>query len=158
MKLETTGPTRSILAAVFAFLVVGALSLPTARGEPLPGGEGQPAASGGAERQIVVYYFHGERRCKTCLTIEAYAKETVDTRFAKQLSSGDLVWEVVNYDGEGNGHFVEEFALVSASLVIVETNDGEMVRFEVLQKAWSLVRDKTGFQRYVRDSILGYLG
>ena len=115
-----------------------------------PGTKATPAAAED-QRQVVVYYFHGERRCKTCLTIEAYAQETVDTRFAKQLASGEVVWKVVDYDGEGNGHFVEDFGLVSASLVIVETSNGETVRFEVLQKAWSLVRDKAGFQHYVRD-------
>jgi hypothetical protein len=143
---------------MLAILIVGSFIPAIAQGAPLSGGDRSASDSGEAERQVVVYYFHGERRCKTCLTIEAYAKETVDTRFAKQLGSGELAWKVVNYDGEGNGQFVEEFGLVSASLVVVETEGGEVVRFEVLQKVWSLVRDKTGFQSYVRDSILRYLG
>ena len=110
-----------------------------------------------ADRQVVLYYFHGDQRCKTCRTIEAFAEETVTSRFAQQLEAGELAWKVVNYDDEANRHFVEQYGLFSASLVLVELDGGEPVRFEVLQKVWSLVRDQTGFEHYVRESVADFL-
>jgi hypothetical protein len=113
---------------------------------------------GGRERQVVLYYFHGARRCKTCLSMEANALDVVKSEFAKELDSGALVWKVVNYDEPENEHFIKDFSLVSSSLVLVEMHQGERVRFDVLQRAWSLARDEWRFQKYVHESVLGYLG
>jgi hypothetical protein len=116
----------------------------------------QDAAPGGGS-QVIVYYFHGDRRCKTCRTIEAYAEDVVRSRFGNELDSGRLAWKVVNYDEAENAHFIKEFSLVSASIVVVEVEGGEPVRFETLQKAWTLVRDKPGFDDYVHHTVLDFL-
>jgi len=121
--------------------------------------EAKAAAGDEADgRQVVVYYFHGERRCKTCRTIEAFAEETVRGRFAKQLGSGALAWQAINFEQPGNEHFIEDFGLVSSSLVLVEMRDGKAARFEVLQKTWSLVRDKPAFEQYVEEAVRSFLG
>ncbi len=111
----------------------------------------------GSQDQITVYYFHGTRRCKTCRTIEAYAKEAVEGKYSEQLKSGRLKWNVVNTDEPDNEHFVEDFGLVSSSLVVVEVDGGRMTRYQVLQDAWTLVRDKPRFIEYVQRSIGEYL-
>ena len=115
-------------------------------------------ASAGQERQVVLYYFHGSRRCKTCLSMEANALEVVQSEFAEELDSGALVWKVVNYDEPENEHFIKDFKLVSSSLVLVEMQGGEQVRFDVLNDAWSLARDEWRFKQYVQQSVLGFLG
>jgi hypothetical protein len=111
-----------------------------------------------SHRQIVVYYFHGTRRCRTCLSIEATAHDLISSRFAAQLQSGEMIWKVVNYDEPENEHFIKDFGLVSSSLVIVEMKEGEPVEYEVLQKAWPLAHDKPGFDYYVEQSVLKHLG
>jgi hypothetical protein len=90
--------------------------------------------------------------------MEANALDVVKSEFAKELDSGALVWKVINYDEPENEHFIKEFSLVSSSLVLVEMHQGERVRFDVLQRAWSLARDEWRFQKYVHESVLGYLG
>jgi hypothetical protein len=149
---------KPVLLLVLALAVLGG-SPPTVTA----GSEEDPAVRAAEEAEaadplVVVYYFHGERRCKTCRTIEAFAEETVRGRFAKQLDSGELAWRAVNFELPENEHFIEEFGLVSSSLVLVEMRDGKPAKFEVLQKAWSLVRDRPGFEQYVADAVRGYLG
>jgi hypothetical protein len=112
----------------------------------------------GQDRQVVLYYFHGTRRCKTCLSMEANSLEVVKSEFAEALDSGALVWKVVNYDEPETDHFIKDFKLVSSSLVLVEMQGGKQVRFEVLNDAWGFARDKWRFQKYVHESILGFLG
>jgi hypothetical protein len=165
---------RQLLCAV---LVAALISIPTssviggdgnaatgtvAQPSTAPSGEGGTSATMETSieqaRQIVVYYFHGARRCKTCRTIEAYTQQVVTSKFAEELSSGALAWKVVNYDEPENKHFIKDFGLVSSAVVVVETDKGEPVRFEVLQKAWLLVRDKWRFDNYVQQSVLDYLG
>ena len=47
---------------------------------------------------VVVYYFHGNKRCSTCRRLEAYSEEAITGGFASELENGDLVWLVVNTD------------------------------------------------------------
>ena len=112
----------------------------------------------GEQRQVVLYYFHGARRCRTCLSMEANALEVVKSEFAEELDAGTLVWKVVNYDEAENEHFIKDFKLVSSSLVLVEIQGGEQVRFNVLHDAWSLARDEWRFKKYVQKSVLDFLG
>ena len=147
-------------SSVFAAGVVAAAE-PVAQMSETPSAESKEVGAGkgstGQENQVVLYYFHGARRCKTCLTIEANAREVVESEFASELESGALAWKVVNYDDPENEHFINDFGLTSSSLVVVETNNGDRVQHDVLQETWSLVRDKPKFDEYVRVSILGYL-
>ncbi len=114
--------------------------------------------AGESQRQIMVYYFHGARRCKTCLLIENTAHDIVSSLFAKELEGGEMAWKTVNYDEPDHNHFLKDFGLVSSSLVIVEMKDGEPADFEILQEAWSLARDKRAFEQYIEQSMLKYLG
>lgn len=110
-----------------------------------------------ATKDVTVYYFHGTVRCKTCRTIEAYAKEAIEARYADQLKSGLLKWQVVNIDEPENEHFIDELGLVSSSLVVVTRNGGKETGHEILQDAWTLVRDKPRFTEYVQRAVGGHL-
>jgi len=109
------------------------------------------------DSEVVLYYFHGERRCNTCRTIESYAQTAIETKFKSQLEAGTLLWKVVNTDDEANAHFVKDFQLVSSSLVVAEMNGNDVRRHEVLQDAWTLVRDEPKFIQYVQRSVHEYL-
>jgi hypothetical protein len=150
-----------LLLGALALVALGGGSLAAAAGEEEARSTEAPAAAeqgAATDPRVVLYYFHGERRCRTCRTIEAFAEETVRGRFAKQLGSGELAWRAVNFDEPTNEHFIEEFGLVSSSVVLVEIREGKPVRFEVLKKAWSLVRDKAAFEAYIAEAVRGYLG
>jgi hypothetical protein len=121
-------------------------------------GDGAAAATATMETGTVVYYFHGNARCATCKTIEAYADEAVHAAFAEDLEEGALEWRVVNIDEPENRHFIQDFQLVTRSVVLAEYRDGEVVRYENLDQVWRLVRDKERFLAYVQDETRGFLG
>lgn len=121
--------------------------------EDMPGTE----KSADPDTLIKVYYFHVSRRCKTCLTIEANAKEAVETRFHTEMASGLISWEEVNFDEEENAHFVKDFDLMFSSLIIAKYQDGKPVEWKNLQKVWELVRDKPSFLDYVQSEIQVFL-
>lgn len=110
-----------------------------------------------AKPEVVLYYFHGNRRCNTCKTIESYAQEAVEGKFKDALEAGTLNWTVLNTDESENAHFVRDFGLVSSSLVVVAIEGGEVLRHEILQDAWTLVRNKHRFIEYVRGSVGEFL-
>lgn len=118
-----------------------------------------PAAAGDDETSgFVAYYFHGDMRCATCRTIEAYSEEAIATGFADELASASLVWLVVNTDRAEHKHFVTDFQLVTKALVLVEYHQGEVVRFKNLDQIWKLVGDKDAFIDYVDRETREFIG
>ncbi|CAG0988092.1 hypothetical protein PHYC_02136 [Phycisphaerales bacterium] len=116
---------------------------------------GAPALAPLAQRSEVatVYYFHGDTRCETCLTIERQAAELVRSFFAAQIAAGRLRYLAVNYDTPENRHFREEYDLAFGSVVVT---DG--ARWENLGDVWTLVHDdRAGFDAYLTEHILPFV-
>lgn len=109
------------------------------------------------DTQLVVYYFRGDMRCPTCHKLESYAKEALDTYFAEELSSNDIVWQAVNVDKPGNHHFIQDYKLVTKSVVISETVNGREIRWKNLERIWQLVRNRESYLNYIRESISTFL-
>jgi hypothetical protein len=107
-----------------------------------------------ADPEVLVYYFHATTRCATCRTIEAWAKETVTSRFAADLEARRLEWRAVNVDEPSNRHFIQDFQLYTRSVVVVDSKDPK--RFKVLDQVWQLARNKPAFQAYVERELRAF--
>jgi hypothetical protein len=103
--------------------------------------------------KLVVYYFHGDMRCSTCRKFESYTKQALDTYFAKELASGQILWQVVNVDKKGNSHYVDDYKLITRSVVLSQVTEGKETRWQNLDQIWKKVRDKNDFMLYIKDSI-----
>lgn len=111
-----------------------------------------------AADKVVVYYFHGNMRCRTCRTIEAYTKEAIESGFADALKDGRMEWRVVNVEAPGNDHYVQDFQLSTRSVVLERLADGKNREWKNLQRVWELVRgDKEDFLKYIQDETRAYL-
>lgn len=108
--------------------------------------------------KFIAYYFHTTARCATCLKIEDEARSVIETDFADQLRSERLVWKVVDVEVPENSHFVQDFQLLTKSLVLVEQEDGRPKRFKVLDKVWELVWSPDRYRDYVRGELRTFLG
>ena len=109
-----------------------------------------PAASTG----VLVYYFHATSRCGTCRTIEAYAHETVTSRFGPDVQTRRLEWRAVNVQEPANQHFIRDFQLYTRSVVVADAKNPK--RYKVLDRVWQLVQDKAAFQSYVEQEIRAF--
>lgn len=106
---------------------------------------------------VTAYYFHGSFRCKTCRTIEQYSREAIEINFAKQLKSGKLVFQTINIDEPKNQHFVQDYQLVTRSLVLVKFVDGKQTAWKNLPAVWQKVGDQQAFFEYVASETAAYL-
>ena len=157
MRSRTKLGWVSLLVTIAFLAAPGLLSLVSAgSGEVGPSGDTAGGEAANADREVVLYYFHGTRRCNTCRKIESYAQSAVESNFKDKLQAGALRWEVLNTDESVNAHFVDDFGLVSSSLVVVEMKGGDVVRHDVLQEAWTLVRNESRFIEYVQQSVKKY--
>jgi hypothetical protein len=154
-----------VLASV-AFLIANEASKGTGQeplGPPKPVSEAkQPDAPALPEptdsnRKVIAYYFHGTARCPTCLKIEAYSRDAIESGFKDALEAGRLEFKSVNVDEPENGHYVQDYDLYTRSLVLVETDGDKQVRWKNLTRVWDLVRSKEQFVKYVQDALRGYL-
>ncbi len=102
---------------------------------------------------IIVYYFHGNRRCPTCRAIEEYSREFV----LPYIGNKQIAWNTVNVDDSNNKHFIYDFNLSSSGPVIVEYKNGKVQRWRALDKVWQLVRDKGAFANYVNDEVKRFI-
>lgn len=100
------------------------------------------ALNGNPADGVVAFYFHGTMRCVTCKKLEAYSREAFE-------GSG-IALQVVNTDLPENRHFVDDFQLVTRSLVLAEYRSGQIARWSNLERVWELVGEQVAFLNYVR--------
>jgi len=99
----------------------------------------------------MVYYFHGNTRCKTCLNIEAYTKETVENRFVGARIEDKVRFISVNVEEPENEHFVKDYQLTTRSVVLSRQDKGKEISWKRLDEVWNLVKDKPAFMRFVHQ-------
>jgi len=120
----------------------------------------QPTATDGPtppRHKLIAYYFHRTQRCKTCLAIEAYAKEALQEAFPDGLASGELEGRIVNVEEPANEHFVRDYELTSSAVVLVDMKHGAQEQWRNLEKVWDLVGNELKFKAYVEGEALAYL-
>lgn len=107
--------------------------------------------------QLIVYYFHGNVRCRTCNMIESYANETVTEHFGTLLDEGIVEWKTVNVHKPENQHFMKDYELVSQTVVLSRRENGKESQWRKLDRVWELVGNKPAFQDYVRKETASVL-
>ncbi|MFA6054570.1 MAG: nitrophenyl compound nitroreductase subunit ArsF family protein [Thermodesulfovibrionales bacterium] len=107
--------------------------------------------------KVIAYYFHGTFRCSTCRTIEQYSHDAIQTYFAKELGNGTLEFRPLNVEEPENKHFIQDYQLVTRSLVLSLVSDGKETKWKNLPDVWKLVRDKDKFFQYVKDEVDKFL-
>jgi hypothetical protein len=116
------------------------------------------AADGVVEgTKVVAYYFHGTKRCPTCMKIEKYSRTAIDSFFAQPLKDGKLEFVTMNYDEPQNEHVWNDYKLAAQSLVLVHYKDGVQQKWENLSQIWELVGDEDQFYTYVKDGVDRFL-
>ena len=119
---------------------------------------GEPPAAAAREHKVVAYYFHNTQRCVTCLKIERLAEEALRGQFAAAFEKGELEWRAVNMEEPPNEHFVQDYQLVTSSLVLVDLHDGEERDWTNMEKVWQFVHDdEAAFKQYVVEQAREYL-
>ena len=101
--------------------------------------------------EFVTYYFHPSARCETCLNIEAYSKNAVETWSTD--NKRELAWKALNIDDPYNEHFRNDFNLQFSSLVIAEYKEGKIAKWKNLEEIWNLADDKSKFISYVNNEL-----
>ena len=113
--------------------------------------------SGRQRADFIVYYFHNEFRCQTCLAMEAEAETAVRDDFAAELESGVIAWQTINLQNPENEHFTAHYSLDGPSVVMVQWGENEEVRWKNLERTWELIDTPQKYRAYVSAELAAWL-
>lgn len=115
------------------------------------------AATNRRADRIDVYYLYMMPRCQTCLDIEAFSKEAIETAFTEEIADGRVEWHAYDTGLPEYSHYWDDFKLELKSLVMLEIRNGEVLRWKICHRVWDLVEDKPAFQAYVTSELKAWL-
>jgi len=109
----------------------------------------QAESSDSNSDKIEAYYFHFTARCVTCNTIEAKAKENLQTLYPDLFNQGLITFQSVNLEEAVNKHLAEKLGVSGQTLLIVKgdkkinlTNEGFMYAVVKPEKFREIINEK----------------
>ncbi len=107
--------------------------------------------------KVKVYYFHGTRRCPTCVGIQKSISEAIDDNFKKELEAGMLEFEEVNFEQDANKHYVEQFQIAFSTMIVAAQAGDETIEWENARKVWDYAHSPVELKNYVKSTTQKYL-
>lgn len=105
---------------------------------------------------VEVLYFHGNRRCATCIAIEQHTKELLEEQFADEMAQGKIVFKSINYDEKDGKILAEQYKVAGSSLII--NLDGGKAIDNLTNFAFTTARNRPDeFKEGVRTAIVKLL-
>ena len=99
-----------------------------------------------SEIKFTAYYFHPTARCESCINLENYIEELIETKY---LSSG-FRFNEINIEQKENEHYRKDYNLLFSSVII---ENSENKKWKNLDSIWSFTNDKTKFFEYTEKEI-----
>ena len=107
------------------------------------------ASETGSPDIIEAYYFHFTARCTTCKTIEAKAKEFLESDYPARFKSGLITFQSVNLDEAATKPLAEKLGVTGQTLLLVRgdrkiniTNEGFLYAVAKPEKFNEVIREK----------------
>ncbi|MDO9256993.1 MAG: nitrophenyl compound nitroreductase subunit ArsF family protein [Bacteroidales bacterium] len=92
--------------------------------------------------KLKIVYFHSERRCPTCISIEDNTKKTLNTYFANQLKDGSITLQILNVEEEKNLKMVEKYKAEGSSLFLTKVRGSKETNTDFTNFAFSYSRNQ----------------
>ena len=148
---KSSGVPRGPVVGLLVSLCV-ILSSPLVSGtEPVGESRKTPAA------QVLVTYFYTSYRCPTCKKLETYSRQAIEEGFPAELEEKRIVFRTLNLDEPENSRYVEDYKLVTKSLIVSLNRKGKEIKWKNLPDIWKLVGDQEKFGEYVQRETRGFL-
>lgn len=101
-----------------------------------------------AESQFSAVYFHAPHRCPTCRKIESFSHEAL----TPEIEAGNVAWQIADYTADANASLVDQFKVFTSTVVLVEVQDGKVVRWKNLEDVWNHTSDQSDFTAFINQA------
>jgi len=124
---------------------------------PIVSCSAQPVAkevktNGNNSDKVEAYYFHFTARCVTCKTIEANAKNYLETLYPEQSKAGLITFQSLNLDEESSQEIARKLGISGQTLLLVKgdqkinlTNEGFLYAVAKPEKFKEILNEKMEF-------------
>ncbi|WP_417389094.1 nitrophenyl compound nitroreductase subunit ArsF family protein [Gimesia sp.] len=141
------------VSVVFAFRKIGPVSPSSPQQTVATNEAGSAATPVGlnaklAESQFSAVYFHAPHRCPTCRKIESFAHEAL----APEIEAGKLAWQIADYTSDENAPLVDQFEVFTSTVVLVEVQDGKIIRWKNLEEVWNHTSEQADFTAFINQA------
>lgn len=102
---------------------------------------------------IVVVNFHAAIRCNACREIGTEAQAVVETDFGDEVKNGRMHWRAINFEEPANKHFMQDYGLTTATVLVVERKAGRDVRWQRLDDVWDHLFEGPAMHAYLKEHI-----
>ena len=109
----------------------------------------QPAAAEPLANGVVLDYFTFGKRCDTCIRMETWAREAVESEFADALKEGRLIMRAL----DGDPATIQKYGLTAKSLVVRKIQDGKETSWQNLNRIWELNGDEAAYKAYIIEQV-----
>lgn len=141
---------------VLACMLLFTIGLVSACKVPSSGTNGQstvmPTVTTSAQDVVEVVYFHRAQRCSGCIHAQDMTEYTLDTYFAEEIESGEIVFMAINLQDASNSAMVQKFGAYTSSLFLNDVKGG-IDSIEELTDVYLVWWDDEGFVDTVKTAI-----
>jgi hypothetical protein len=106
-----------------------------------------------SETKYIVYYFHPTARCESCINMESYIKELIETKYADKGFS----FKEVNIEQEENEHYRKDYELKFSSVILSKVETDKQTKWRNLDSVWSYTDNKEKFFNYTEREIINFI-
>lgn len=110
------------------------------------------------KNEVEVYYFHRNRRCGPCRTIENLTKKTMETYYNQEMQNGEVVFRIVNVEQAENREVAQKFSAISTALYLNVKNGPEEKATNLTGFAYRYVRNEEAYLSELKKQIDSALG
>ena len=159
LKEAATNSLLMFVAATCVVLIVKAVS-PTPSGPVAVAATANPVHGphAGDRRRVQGLLFARQYSLSDVPNHRSHAQEAVETGFAEQLKSGQLEWQVINYESPGNEHYTTDYEVVAPTVVMAEFTGGQQKKWKAIPEVWELVNDQAAFIELVQNNLQEFMG
>ena len=103
--------------------------------------------------RVSVIYFHGNKRCPTCLGIQAAVEETMGEKFSQATDAGMLVFDVRNFEAEENAALAEKYNVAFSTLIVATQAGDTVLSWKNADKLWDYAHEPAALKAYVTEQV-----
>lgn len=92
---------------------------------------------------VEVVYFHGKQRCSTCIALEKFTREVVETDFAEQVRDGSVRFKTVDISTKDGAELAKKYKVSWSSLFVNWWENGKETRNDLTRFGLQNARSKT---------------
>ena len=102
---------------------------------------------------VKLVYFHATMRCEGCIKVEAAINRAMNKVFAKEIKSGKIVFESIDFQDDKNAALANQFKIEEQTLIAMKMKNGKIVKSTNMKDFWEKCDKDEDIEKYVKTEV-----